>query len=180
MYTAMSSAKSWHNQALGQAQAKESIDAASRYGIVEAIKRHLAAGTDVNAKTLSGMTPLHNAAREGRSETIKILIANGADVNAKSVVGSSPLDMATNTDARFNHPESADLLRKHGSKHSSNHEAAAVGDAEGVKGFLAAGTDVNTKDDLSRTPLDYAEGELADLLRKHGGKTGAELKGVGN
>jgi hypothetical protein len=77
MYTAMSSAKSWHNQALGQAQAKESIDAASRYGIVEAIKRHLAAGTDVNAKTLSGMTPLHN---EATKEVAELLIAKGADV----------------------------------------------------------------------------------------------------
>jgi hypothetical protein len=96
-----------------------SIQQAAYEGNIEAVKQHLAAGTDVNAKTLSGMTPLHNAAREGRSETIKILIANGADVNAKSVVGSSPLDMATNTDARFNHPESADLLRKHGGKTSA-------------------------------------------------------------
>ena len=50
MSTVMSSTKSWHNQALGQAQAKESIDAASRYGIIEAIKQHLDAGTDVNAE----------------------------------------------------------------------------------------------------------------------------------
>jgi len=38
---------------------------------------------------------------------------------------------------------------------------------------------VNAVDDFRRTPLDRASGkEIADLLRKHGGKTGAELKAV--
>jgi len=39
---------------------------------------------------------------------------------------------------------------------------------------------VNVKDDGGRTPLDWAiqlnRTETADLLRKHGGKTGEELK----
>jgi hypothetical protein len=35
---------------------------------------------------------------------------------------------------------------------------------------------VNAKTNNGITPLDYAEGEIADLLRKHGGKTGEELK----
>ena len=39
--------------------------------------------------------------------------------------------------------------------------------------------DVNAMDVGSFTPLDYAEGETADLLRKHGGKTGEELKAEG-
>jgi hypothetical protein len=42
---------------------------------------------------------------------------------------------------------------------------------------------VNAKDDVSDTPLDVAiqlkRTETADLLRKHGGKTGAELKAEG-
>jgi len=42
---------------------------------------------------------------------------------------------------------------------------------------------VNAKDDDGDTPLDWAilndETETADLLRKHGGKTGAELKAEG-
>jgi ankyrin repeat protein len=41
---------------------------------------------------------------------------------------------------------------------------------------------VNVKDKYGRTPLDAAifnkNTETADLLRKHGGKTGAELKGL--
>ena len=109
MSTAMSSAKSWHNQALGQAQAKESIDAASRYGIIEAIKRHLAAGTDVNAKASRGWTPLHSVATK---EVAELLIANGADVNAKSDADRAPLSGA----ALGAYKETADLLRKHGGK----------------------------------------------------------------
>ena len=29
---------------------------------------------------------------------------------------------------------------------------------------------------IGETPMDYAKDEIADLLRKHGGKTGEELK----
>jgi len=42
---------------------------------------------------------------------------------------------------------------------------------------------VNLKNDDGETPLDWAEEEkstdLAELLRKHGGKTGAELEAEG-
>jgi len=121
MYTAMSSAKSWHNQALGQAQAKESIDAASRYGIIEAIKRHLAAGTDVNAKASRGWTPLHSVATK---EVAELLIAKGADVNARGFLGITPLDKAVgNTFNDKNNAEAADLLRKHGGKTSEELKA---------------------------------------------------------
>ena len=61
------------------------------------------------------------------------------------------------------------------------HVAARDGNIEAVKQHLAAGTDVNAKADNGLTPLDYAEDEpeIADLLRKHGGKTGEELKAEG-
>jgi len=43
--------------------------------------------------------------------------------------------------------------------------------------------DVNDKNNSGETPLDWAikykRTELADLLRKHGGKTGEELKAAG-
>ena len=38
---------------------------------------------------------------------------------------------------------------------------------------------LNAKDRYGETPLDLADGETANLLRKHGGKTGAELKAEG-
>ena len=49
--------------------------------------------------------------------------------------------------------------------------AAESGNIEAVKQHIAAGTDVNAKGDFGYTPLDSADGETADLLRKHGGKT---------
>ncbi len=58
----------------------------------------------------------------------------------------------------------------------SIHDAAKGGNIEAIKQHLAAGTDVNAKDTLGGTPLDKAikrkHTETADLLRKHGGKTG--------
>ena len=51
---------------------------------------------------------------------------------------------------------------------------------EAVKQHIAAGADVNAKDVNEYTALDWAifnkDTELASILRKHGGKTGAELK----
>ena len=65
----------------------------------------------------------------------------------------------------------------------SIHEAVREGNIEAVKQHLAAGTDVNAKDDDGKTPLDsaikYKQTATADLLRQHGGKTGEELKAEG-
>ena len=62
----------------------------------------------------------------------------------------------------------------------SIHEAAMQRNLEAVKQHIAAGADVNAKDVNGYTPLDWAifnkDTETADLLRKHGGKTGEELK----
>ena len=61
----------------------------------------------------------------------------------------------------------------------SIHDAAYKGNIEVIKQHLAVGADVNAKNDGGETPLDGADGETADLLRKHGGKTGEELKAEG-
>ena len=114
---------------------------AARIGHIEAVKQHLADGTDVNAKGDGESTPLHWAAYEGHKETAELLIAEGADVNAgwpnihQQLVG---IDVVL--------PE-------------------------------------NPLDHLRITPLDVAimrsARPIADLLRKHGGRTGEELKAEG-
>jgi len=186
---------------------------------IEAVKQHLAAGTDVNAKDWVNRTPLYYATIRRHKEIAELLIANGADVNAKDSQGETPLDLAD-----FSGPEIADLLRKHGGKSGGGlrapiHVAAGAtgrkGNIEAVKQYLAAGTDVDARDAEDKTPLQHAaywghkeiaelliaEGadvnakdnagtttldwaknkpEIADLLRKHGGKTGEELKAEGN
>ena len=62
----------------------------------------------------------------------------------------------------------------------SIHQAAKDGNIEAVKQDLADGTDVNAKDNDGDTPLSYAKGQIADLIRKHGGKTGKKLEAAGN
>ena len=80
-----------------------SIHEAAYTGNIEAVKQHLAAGTDVNAKASRGWTPLHSVATK---EIAELLIAKGADVNAKNVGGGTPLHYAA-----FNgHKEIAELL----------------------------------------------------------------------
>ena len=138
-------------------------------GDIEAVKQHIAAGTDVNAMYedggfVLGMTPLHIAAFENHKEIVELLIANGADVNVKGENGETPLDVAF----LYEETETADPLRKHGGKHGTIHGAARGGDIEAVKEFLAAGTDVNAKDEDGHTPLYPAafqdDKEIAELL----------------
>ena len=61
-----------------------SIHEAAEDGNIEAVKQHLAVGTDVNAKDRVGETPLHYAARHGHKVIVELLIVKGANVNAKT------------------------------------------------------------------------------------------------
>ena len=95
---------------------------------------------------------LHKACEKGNIEAVKKHLAAGATVNDKDDGGWSPLHSAST----LGHKEIAELL-------------------------IAKGSDVNAMDNDGQTPLDWTiifddNDETADLLRKHGGKTGAELK----
>ena len=89
-------------------------DAAGAFGRkvnIEAVKQHLDAGTDVEARDNYSRTPLYYAVEKGHKKMVELLIARGANVNAKSN-GSTPLDLAI----VWKKPKTADLLRKHGGK----------------------------------------------------------------
>ena len=45
----------------------------------------------MNAKSMCGTTPLHNACKRGCLSTIKLLLSHGANVNAKDKYGKIPL-----------------------------------------------------------------------------------------
>ena len=108
----------------GKSGANDSIHIAASVGNIEAVKQHLATGSDVNVKNKYGSTPMHTAARFGQKEVSELLIAKGADVNAKNDDGETPLDtaivgfafVAQGEVIMHKHPEIADLIRKHGGK----------------------------------------------------------------
>ena len=99
-----------------------SIHEAIGRGDIAAVKQHLAAGADVNAKREDGVTPLYWAALEGHKEIVELLIENGANVNAKDDGGRTPLDFAEEVsendspEDKAAKKETAALLRKHGGK----------------------------------------------------------------
>jgi len=132
-------------------------------GNIEVVKQHLAAGTDVDAKDKYELTALHWAAAGGQNEIVELLIAKGADVNATDGDGDTPLHLAGNSTAT---KEIAELLISKGA------------------GVNAMNLSPPGRRIGGMTPLDMAtlgnRTEIAALLRKHGGKTGEELKAEGN
>jgi hypothetical protein len=107
---------------------------------------------------------IHDAVEKGNIEAVKYHLTAGTKVDAKNDVGWTHLQMA-----------------------------AGEGQKEIAELLIAKGADVNARDDVGRTPLDWAKQffddytpeakaeikEIADLLCKHGGKTGEELKAEG-
>ena len=110
----------------GESVPEISIHRAAYEGDIKSVKQHLAAGTDVNARNKSRSTALHRAAYHGHKEVAELLITEGADVNARDNNGRTALDWAGRTwPSGGNHPEIADLLRKHGAKTSEELKAEA-------------------------------------------------------
>ena len=90
--------------------ADKSIHKATRAGHIEAVKQHIDAGTDVNAKNKYGETAdllrkhggktgkeleaeesIHAAARYGNIEAVKQHLAAGTDVDARDAEDKTPL-----------------------------------------------------------------------------------------
>ena len=129
-----------------------SIGDAAAKGDIEAVKQHLAVGTDVNATSNSGVTPLHQAAGGGHKSVCELLIQNGSDINAICKFGS-PLDVSIH----FNQDETAELLKRLGAKHKNLYFAVRAKDEESVKELLSNGANVNSRNNpLQSTSLIYA------------------------
>ena len=135
-----------------------------RYGRKEvtAILRKHGGKTEIE---LAPKTSIWNAVAANNVEFVKELLISGEDVNAKFTKGARPL-----------------------------HATGMFGRKDVAEFLIAKGADVNAKDNNGEPALDWAvfvydweqpevnaaKKETADLLRKHGGKTGEELKAAGN
>ncbi len=67
---------------------------ASRYGLGETIRVHLALGADPNVQAKDGATPLHRAVKLGYQEAADALLAGGADPSLANKAGSTATDLA--------------------------------------------------------------------------------------
>ena len=89
------------------------------------------------------------------AEAVKQAIADGADVNSQKD-------------------------EVYGSENAPLHYAVGWDLTEIIELLIANGANVNAQEKRDFTPLDFAEeSKTANLLRKHGGKTGEELKSEG-
>jgi len=130
---------------------------AASQGNLEAVKRHIAGGAEIDATFIapgipaSGATPLHLAVLCDQGEVAQFLIRKGANLNAKAKDehGGTPL-----------------------------HWAAVLGRIEIARRLIEADADVNAKDNHGFIPLDAtnydresekeARLKIAELLREHG------------
>ena len=171
------------------------------FGRKEVVKMLLANGADVNAKDEDMMTALSYATTGEDKEIVELLLDKGA--NLKDEVGPPLLGVSNKGIVKLLIAEGVDVNAKSdqaetplyhaGTGETALHGAASEGYKEVAGLLITAGADVNAKDNNGKTPLDEAESvfpanslqvkaakkEIGDLLRKHGGKTGEELKAVG-
>ena len=141
-----------------------SLHSQCKEGNIHGVKWHLDQGADVNAP-YKDTTLLHTAAAYGHKEIVELLIEEGSNLNTKDDDGVTPL-----------HDAVGSLSQK-----------------EIIQLLITNGADINAKTKRGSTPLDWAEEineddsledksdyrELAYELRRHGGKTGEELKAAG-
>src|SRR3954462_11463060 len=105
---------------------------AARRGDVEAIRRFVSGGADVNAKrrtlSASGFTPLHYAAGAAQMEALKELVRLGARVDEREDQGGTPL----------------------------LHAVGVGADKQVIDVLLGLGANINKADRLGMTPLEAA------------------------
>ena len=142
---------------------------ACRVGNIENAKKLIDEGADVNSLDEILRTPLHWAAERGHSKIALSLMGFGykflSNANQEDKYNATPFVLASSNehhtvvkDLRF--PlQMLDIARAKAEleyKHPL-HWACCIGDTEKVKELIMAGADVDSKDDIQRTPLHWAE-----------------------
>jgi uncharacterized protein len=153
------------------------LTAAARAGDVEAVKKQLAAGANVNTPEADGTSALLWATYQSSPDLVQLLIKAGADVNAANSFGVTPLLQS----ARYGDAATMNLLLKAGAdikKAEREGEtplmaAARAGGVAAVKLLIEHGADVNARESLQdETALMWATADghldVVDTLLKAG------------
>lgn len=72
----------------------KSLHAAAQENDYGAVRHHIAARSDLNAKDKAGWTALHLAAKQGDAPMVQLLATAGADIGRTGPGGKTPLDVA--------------------------------------------------------------------------------------
>ena len=125
---------------------------ATLIGDINNVEKALNYGANINAQDDIDFTPIHYSARLGHYEAVKLLLEKGARIDIKDTIGELPIHKIENLKV--------------------------------TQILIEKGADINAKNNQLQTPLDNAirfqKDKTIALLRKHGGKTGAELEAAGN
>jgi len=126
-----------------EATVDNDIWTAAKAGSIDAIKKHLRNGADINERDLGfGLTPLTTAAIHGRTEAVGLLLSEGANINARNADGGTAL-----------------------------HATAFFGRPESMKKLLANGADLTARNGDGDTPGDISTATwgsiqfIADILQ---------------
>lgn len=103
-------------------------------GNMNALKEHIAYGTDLNTKDAYGSTPLNIASTFGKTDIALLLIESGADINAPNADGGTAL-----------------------------HTAAFFCRTEIVKALLEAGVDKNIRNQYQSTAYESVSANWEDV-----------------
>jgi ankyrin repeat protein len=138
---------------------------------LEAARRWISRGTNVNAADIDGETPLHCAVRWGRLEHAKLLLWRGADPNARSRTGATPLHLAI----RESQGKIVEQLVSRGAAVNAVdafgctplHDAAGRGYSQIAELLLKSGADARLADSMGTTALHRAaRSGHAELARR--------------
>jgi len=140
------------------------INEAATLGPPEIVVALLDAGADPDMRGFAGVSPLHAAALSGQSAITRILVERGAQVDALDNLGRTPL--LTYASGAAHNLDVLRILLKAGANPNAVEKMTNIsvldyiaiqGHADEAELLVAAGANVNTKDNLfGETPLHFA------------------------